>query len=138
MSSYESRKRAWTKYNKSAKKKLVQKRYYDSHREKCKKLSTEWQRKNSNRVNELRRIRYSTPEGKEIRDKSQQKYAINNRIKRLAKDSVHNAIKAGKLDRQPCFMCRNEKSEGHHFDYDKPLKVIWLCKKCHVKIHYGV
>ena len=54
-----------------------------------------------------------------------------------ASEKVKDAIKAGKLVRpETCSIC-NEKGriEGHHADYDKPLEVIWVCKKCHTMIH---
>ena len=27
------------------------------------------------------------------------------------------------------------KIQGHHFDYDKPLEVTWVCFECHKQIH---
>lgn len=37
----------------------------------------------------------------------------------------------GKLIQRPCYLCGNEKSEAHHPDYDKPLEVVWVCRKHH-------
>lgn len=56
-------------------------------------------------------------------------------------DKAHSlcqqAIKKGQLVRpEHCFLCEIKcKPIGHHFDYDKPLEVIWVCKKCHRLIH---
>ena len=41
------------------------------------------------------------------------------------------AIKMGYLIREPCIICGNPESEGHHVDYSKKLEVTWLCKQHH-------
>lgn len=48
---------------------------------------------------------------------------------------VKNAIKNKSLSRQPCENCGEKVSEAHHDDYNKPLEVRWLCKKCHMEWH---
>jgi ribosomal protein S27AE len=48
-----------------------------------------------------------------------------------AHEAVRIALKNGTLKRKPCERCGNPKSEAHHPDYSKPLKVRWLCKKHH-------
>ena len=48
---------------------------------------------------------------------------------------VGNAIRDKKLLKSPCIICGNIKSEGHHEDYNKPLDVIWLCRKHHMERH---
>lgn len=55
-----------------------------------------------------------------------------------ARTAVARAIRRGELTRQPCVKCGNEKSEGHHEDYGKPLEVVWLCRLHHSWVHkYG-
>lgn len=52
-----------------------------------------------------------------------------------ARRTTYNAIKSGKLVRQPCEVCGVPKSEAHHDDYSKPLDVRWLCRTHHVEHH---
>ena len=48
---------------------------------------------------------------------------------------VANAIRSGKLKREPCEVCNNLKTLAHHDDYSKPLEVRWFCASCHTKYH---
>ena len=55
--------------------------------------------------------------------------------KRKAKYAVDNAIRRGKMVRQPCEKCGATPSQAHHDDYSKPLQVRWLCRKHHSEEH---
>lgn len=55
--------------------------------------------------------------------------------KDLARQRLNNAVKTGTLKRGKCAMCSSMKTEGHHEDYNKPLVVVWLCRKHHDKTH---
>ena len=71
-----------------------------------------WNRKGKN-------YKHSTPERRE---------------KYLARVYLHQQISRGKLKRQPCVVCGNPKSEGHHhngYRKEHALDVVWLCKKHH-------
>ena len=130
-----ARRKSWTKYNRSLKKRIVNKRYRENNKDKCSAWSIAWQQRNREHVRELERKRNATFKGKAIRRAIQSRYNTKNRIKRLAKDIVNNAIKAEKLKKRSCKICGIKKVEGHHKNYNKPLKVIWLCKKHHKEIH---
>lgn len=52
-----------------------------------------------------------------------------------ARQIMGNAITNGDLVRKPCVVCHNPKSQGHHPNYNEPLKVIWLCISHHKDIH---
>ena len=52
-----------------------------------------------------------------------------------ARNAIYNAVRDGRVERKPCEMCGDKKSQAHHEDYSKPLDVIWLCRSCHVKHH---
>lgn len=52
-----------------------------------------------------------------------------------ARYECRQAIRSGKLIKQPCEVCGEAKVEAHHDDYSKPLDVRWLCKKHHSLHH---
>ena len=41
----------------------------------------------------------------------------------------------GKIEKKPCETCGNPNSQMHHTDYSQPLKIMWLCRRCHLKRH---
>jgi len=66
------------------------------------------------------------------RRKSPEKY----RAREILRDAVRKkqVVKPDK-----CQDCKAKvRLEGHHSDYSKPLKVLWLCRTCHVAIHKNV
>lgn len=67
-------------------------------------------------------------------------YAERHPEKIKAVQSVNNAIRDGRLVREPCVVCGATPAQGHHPDYSKPLEVVWLCRKHHGEAHrrYGV
>lgn len=64
-------------------------------------------------------------------------YRTRNLFRKRAQNKVQKALLKGKLARTPCF-CGNEKVDGHHPDYSKPLEVIWLCRKHHLEQEHTV
>jgi len=54
--------------------------------------------------------------------------------KTLARTTLGNAIRDGRIKRQPCERC-GKRAQGHHDDYSKPLEVRWLCVKHHAEHH---
>jgi hypothetical protein len=59
------------------------------------------------------------------------KFVIQYRAQKL----MTEALRDGRLTRQPCLVCGNPRSEGHHPDYRFPLKVYWLCRRHHSQVH---
>jgi hypothetical protein len=56
-------------------------------------------------------------------------------VKAAAHDAVKDALRAGKLTRQPCEVCGKPRGHAHHDDYRKPLEVRWLCRDHHLEWH---
>lgn len=76
-----------------------------------------------------------TPAGKEKLRLAKAAWALRNPEKRAAEFAVSNAVRDGRLQRLPCYVCGSSDSEGHHEDYSRPLDVIWLCPKHHSAHH---
>jgi len=55
--------------------------------------------------------------------------------RRDARSIANHAIRDGKLFRKSCESCGREDAQMHHHDYDKPLDIKWLCRKCHWDEH---
>lgn len=53
-----------------------------------------------------------------------------------AQIALNNAVRDGKVERKPCEVCaQTSGAHAHHKDYAKPLDVIWLCARCHHRLH---
>jgi ribosomal protein S27AE len=57
--------------------------------------------------------------------------------KKRARTAVSNAVRDGRLKRQPCVHCGSLRVQAHHHDYSKPLDVEWVCFKCHREHEHG-
>ncbi len=57
--------------------------------------------------------------------------------KQLARYAVYNALQSGVLKKpKKCPKCQSSKDiQGHHADYENPLKVKWMCRSCHANLH---
>jgi len=54
-----------------------------------------------------------------------------------ARNALNVAISYGKIKRPKVCSCCGKEARicAHHYDYSKPLEVIWLCYQCHTKKH---
>lgn len=87
------------------------------------------QRENKKRLYRNRRKR-----DPELRAKDQERVRqskLKNPDRVAARSKVAYAVRTGRLTRQPCEICGNSRSHGHHEDYSKPLEVKWLCATHH-------
>lgn len=60
--------------------------------------------------------------------------------KTRARRAVAYAVKVGRLiPAESCNACSSSDFElvAHHEDYSYPLRVLWVCRACHRRIHAG-
>ena len=74
-------------------------------------------------------------ENREAVNRTKAEWEVRNRVKKRAQMRIRFAVKAGRIQRLPCFVC-GEKAEAHHASYDLPLGVTWLCKAHHEQVHH--
>ncbi len=66
--------------------------------------------------------------------------AISRKQRCCIESAVHRAVKSGELVKPDiCSKCGvpGKKLDGHHKDYEQPLVVVWVCRKCHKQRHKG-
>ena len=67
----------------------------------------------------------------------------NKKYKSLYKRAHHKAqrfVKKYNIKKPDCQICGNKSLNVHmhHKNYDKPLEIVFLCKFCHARVHYGL
>jgi hypothetical protein len=50
--------------------------------------------------------------------------------------AVQRAIVAGDLEKLDCEVCGSVAVDAHHDHYDEPLRVRWLCRRHHTRLHH--
>lgn len=65
----------------------------------------------------------------------QAKWQSRNPKARWAHMALASALKRGLIEREPCKVCGARGTDGHHPDYDRPMYVIWLCRRHHIAEH---
>ena len=126
-------------------------KYYSDGKElsckKCRKQNVKAARqKNLENYQAYDRKRNKTPERLEAKRESvkrnpeapraaKKRWAERNREKRAAHTIVGNAVRDGRLIKEPCHICGDETVQAHHPDYSQPLPVVWVCDKHHKEIH---
>jgi hypothetical protein len=78
--------------------------------------------------------RAQLPHRRELRRRVAKEYVARFPERKAANNAVSNAVRDGRLQRQPCWVC-GEKAVAHHPDYSAPLDVVWLCQAHHKQTH---
>lgn len=102
----------------------------------CYKARVKRRRLTSPKVQEYDRLRYQQPERKAAFRKRADEWRAKHPLAYKAQTALNNALRDRRIFKQPCTICgANENVHGHHRDYGKPLDVVWLCVRCHQRIH---
>jgi len=107
-------------------------KYYSNNREKHLETCRDWQKRNPDKVRMYQVVHNNK------RTSITKLYKENNPIRVRAQKKLNYAVFKGELQRKEVCQvcgCNDKKIEAHHFDYDKPLEVIWVCTACHGWIH---
>ena len=86
-------------------------------------------------VREYDRERAKKPERREKSVRIVRAWRVRNPDAYKAQTAVSNAVRDGRLTKMPCEICGEAKVHAHHKDYSKPLVVVWLCARCHHRLH---
>jgi protein-arginine kinase activator protein McsA len=85
---------------------------------------------NEDKIRAYEKIRNQKPERRKRISANARKWRIKNPIAYRAQTAVGNALRDGKLFKKPCRFCGN--------DYINFLNVIWLCARCHHRMHHDI
>jgi len=111
----------------------------DGHLNKCKACTRsdnlQNRRKQVDHYRGYDRARSSLPHRQAKRRETLDRQSRDEPEKRNARTAAGNALRDGRIRREPCYFCGTEDDlEMHHPDYSQPLRVYWLCRVCHRKM----
>ncbi len=86
-------------------------------------------------VQEYDRARAKAPARKQHIRNVTKRWREENPVAYKAQTAVSNAVRDRRLFKEPCTICGDTTVHAHHKDYSKPLDVVWLCAKCHHRLH---
>ena len=116
----------------------VRKASKDGLAAKCKECQKKYdnQRLNDPKRMKMRRDYQKTEAGKIAHNRATKKWSESNTVKRAAHILIGNAVRDGRIIKQPCEECGiTFPVHAHHDDYAKPMEVRWLCDMHHNKWH---
>jgi hypothetical protein len=92
---------------------------------------------NIDRIRKYDRERSRLPHRVQLRSDICERYRENYPLRVKAVHTLNNAVRDRRVKKlNNCQFCNGtERLEGHHYDYSKPLDVIWLCVLCHRNLH---
>jgi hypothetical protein len=120
---------------------MNRKREYDAQwRKDHPNYDREWRIRNAEKVAASRKKWREANLERELaakREREMRSYATRPivRLKKSARGIAQHAARKGRIERQSCVICGNRRTEFHHMDYSKPLRVSSLCRKHHKLIH---
>jgi hypothetical protein len=115
----------------------------DGYLNKCKSCCYEWTKNYRKTENgkASRKKEKQYPELKKRYKQSEKGKLAAKRYKRdstreSAKNAVRYAIRTGKMQKEPCFVC-GEVGQAHHSSYAQDMKLVvtWLCQHHHNQLH---
>jgi hypothetical protein len=83
------------------------------------------------RQDEYQRQYSKTETGKRNKIANVKQMAIKYPEKYMARYKLRNAVRLGRVHKEPCEICGSLEVESHHDDYSKPLDVRWFCHQHH-------
>lgn len=114
----------------------------DGHLNKCKQCTKSDVRERRfgearERILAYDRERASLEHRRELRQKTVKSWAEADPLRKAAHSALGGAVRSGRIAR--VLACQvpgcGKKPEAHHWDYSRPLSVLWLCPSHHKQLH---
>lgn len=100
------------------------------------KANKKYRLANQDKVAKMNKDYQQSEAGKASMRRSKTNMLIKYPEKAKAREKLNDEIKAGRIIKPTSCSCGAiGVIHGHHFDYSKPLEVVWVCTKCHAVLH---